>query len=135
MKKFNFNLLVSHGDTVRKVSFEEGKNKKIIGIFPFSYSPVFLFTDESELRKRLGADPNSLPHIGFWKSLMSVKDELNKALTELNLPIIEGDYFTSSNYSYDQNLIVTINGGKLSSVYADDRQKAKLRYINIFEEV
>ena len=134
MKKTRFNLLIAHGDTVRKVTFEEGKGKKIVGIFPLSYSPLFLFTDESEQRTRLGADSNSLPHIGFWKSLMGVKNELNEALKELDLPIIEGDYFTASNYSYDQNLIVTIKGEKMSSEYADDKKEAKLRYINIYEE-
>ena len=134
MKKNKFNLLIAHGDTVRKVTFEEGKDKKIIGIFPFSYSPIFLFADESGLRTRLGADSNSLPYIGFWKSLIQVKNELNKALTELNIPIIEGDYFTSSNYSSDQNLIVTIKGDKISSEYADESKKAKLRYVNIYEE-
>ena len=133
MKKFKFKLLVAHGDTARRVSFEEGKDKKIIGIFPFDYSPVFLFTDESDFRTRLGIDVDALPTIGFWKSFMSVKDELNKTLDELNLPIVEGEYFALSNYSYAQNLIVTVNE-KLSSEYADDSKKAKLRYINIYEE-
>lgn len=131
MKKLDLLCLV--GDKLTRMSFDKRKDEKVVGIFPFEKSSVFLYAEEIEEGKRFGANRELTPYIGFWKAIMRVKNEINATLSKLSLPIVEGRYFCSSCYNNDQNLIVTITKDNMTSDYCNDTETAKLRYCDVFE--
>ena len=121
-----------NGEKVR-LPFEEGKNEKVIGIFPFS-SKTYLCVEETTETTRKGADEASIPTFNFFKELYVVVDELNDILTKLNLPIVEGVYFAEPTKTmYDPYWIIGIDERGFTSDYYGSDATAKIRYCGIFE--
>ena len=127
-----FDLLVEDENGKKcRVAFEDRGDAKVLGIFPFAYSSVYLDVDETEETFRRGADEDAIPSLSFWKSLEGVRKKLNQELASLGLPIIEGCYFASTPYGFtDLNWIIGYvpKEERMRSDYYGNSEKAKIRY-------
>ena len=134
-KIYKFDLLCLIKDEKRRLPYNVGRFKTVIGIFPYKDSPVFLYTKETELTVRLGADENKIPTIDFWKEMFAIKDALNTALTDLHLLPLAGNYFARKDSVSYKNWVVSFKEGfntLKESCYANSH-KAKIRYFGTFE--
>lgn len=132
-----FDLLVE-GENGKKcrVAFEDRGDAKILGIFPFAYSNVYLDVDETEETFRRGADEDAIPSLSFWKSLEGVREKMNQELASLGLPIVEGCYFASTPYGFtDLNWIIGYvpKEERMRSDYYGSNEKARIRYNGMLE--
>lgn len=120
----SFDLLCKVDGALTRVSFEEGRNKSPIGIFPFQDSLAYVELCESSFMPRFIAKETSLPTIEFFEKLFAIRDELNRRLKQLQCPIIEGDYFASLN------MIAVFDGEKFEKRCAP-HESAKIRYYGV----
>ena len=132
----HFDLLVEINGKKKRVSYQEGKELKVLGIFPFKQLNVYLESDETEETYRRGADEQRIPSLSFWQDLASYREKLNKDLADLNKPVIEGFYFATTAYgSSDLNWIISYRKGEkfMGSDYYGDQEKARIRYLGVLE--
>ena len=85
-------LLCEVDGVKKRLPFEEGKSKKIVGIFPFA-NDIFLYVEERET-VRTDVDETKIPSRDIFDELHKVRAELNEALSSLGLPIVDGFYFS-----------------------------------------
>ena len=111
-----------NGNQVR-LPFEQGKNHKVVGIYPFPNIDFYIYTHEST--EDMPTFAEKLIPIAIWKCLFQIKDELNRCLSELGLPVFEGLYFAQQDDLY--NLIIDFSQKQIKN---NDYQPicAKVRY-------
>lgn len=127
-------LLCEVDGVKKRLPFEEGKSKKIVGIFPFA-NDIFLHVEEREETVRTDVDETKIPTCDIFDELHKIRVELNEALSSLGLPIVDGFYFAEPIITMHQpSWIVGWNKeGKFCSDYYDTNVQAKVRYCDIFE--
>ena len=126
-------LLCEVDGVKKRLSFEEGKSKKIVGIFPFA-NDIFLYVEERET-VRTDVDETKIPSRDIFDELHKVRAELNEALSSLGLPIVDGFYFAEPIIiTWQPSWVVGWNKvGDFCSDYYDFDVPAKVRYCDIFE--
>lgn len=90
-----FDLLIEVNGAKMRVSFDEGKDKKPIGIFPRKDLSSFLYLDEepeTSCPTRL-EDRRTLLTENFSALLHDIKTELNVRLRQLGKPELKGNYW------------------------------------------
>jgi hypothetical protein len=131
-----FDLLCVEYDIYKRVPFEEGKKLHPVGIFPFATSNVYISLDEHEW-KRSECDENKIPTREFFYHILSLRENLNRCLSILGKPLLEGCYYAKSTYLSDCNWIVGIGGRFGKSIgedfYGDD-ERAKYRAVSTFNQ-
>lgn len=131
-----FDLLCLVGDREIRMSFEKGKSQKVIGIFPFRHSSLYLDVEESKMTQRCKVDNDCIPKIHVWEDIFRMINPLNECLNILQLPILEGSYFAKQNHSSkDDNLIIKIEQDKKQlnfGMFSFDTP-AKARYLKIHQ--
>ena len=126
-------LLCEVDGVKKRLPFEEGKSKKIVGIFPFA-NDIFLYVEERET-VRTDVDETKIPSRDIFDELHKVRAELNEALSSLGLPIVDGFYFAEPIIiTWQPSWVVGWNKvGDFCSDYYDFDVPAKVRYCDIFE--
>ena len=116
-----------------RLPFNEGKNEKVIGVFPFSCN-TYLSVEETQEVTRMGANESKIPTFDFFRELFVVIDELNDTLSRLKLPIVEGVYFAEPTKTLtDPYWVIGIDERGFTSDYYGSDVTAKIRYCGTFE--
>ena len=85
----NFDLLCEVNGKFVRLPFEDGYEKKIIGIFHSRHSNMFLYVDETPETLRDEANEFKIPTVRYWEEIFKVKDELNNTLVSLGFDEID----------------------------------------------
>ncbi len=120
----------------KRVPFEEGKDQRAIGLFPFKDDNHYLGFWEGEFSRKF-ANEERLPTIDFCEQLLPLLPKINLALDILGKPRLQGDYYARANRSDGLNWIVTFDESRLDSLpcdYYDTPDMAKMRYVEEFHE-
>lgn len=133
-----FDLLVEEDGVKRRLPFELGRDKKVLGIFPWSVANIYLEVFETEHTTRLGVNEEDIPPVSFWKSIFKIVDVLNETLTSIGAPVIDGSYFAGTPYPYKEcfNYIVQFkkDAEDLLTDFYTDSTVAKIRHFGTHSE-
>lgn len=110
-----------NGNQVR-LPFEQGRNHEVIGIYPFFNIDFYIYTHEGTEEMRGETYMDKLIPTAMWRCLFQLKDELNLCLSELNLPILDGNYFACDDYD------VIVDFSQKHIKYQSENYYAKARY-------
>ena len=126
-----FDLLIEVNGAKMRVSFDEGKDKNPIAIFPRSDLNSFLYLDETQettCPAKLD-DRRSLLTENFSGLLWDVRPELNARLRQLGKPELTGDYWGYAHeYSGCGYYMARFDFKKhLEFTYYDAKHRAKIR--------
>ena len=130
-----FDLLVEEDGKQFRLPYAQGREKNVVGIFPYAGSNVYLETDEQEETTRIGIDEENVPVVSVWRALHPILDALNSELSSLNLPIIEGAYFTRTLYRSEFNWIAKFFENHVDADMYSTDEVAKIRYVGTYEVV
>ncbi len=131
-----FDLLCLVDNKKVRMSFQKGKDKKVIGIFPFINSSLYLEVEESEMTQRCKVDNDYIPPIYMWEDIFRMIFTINEHLKLLQLPILEGLYFAKqANSSNNDNLIIKIDQDEKQLKFGSfsSEEPAKVRYFKIHQ--
>ena len=120
----------------KRVPFEEGKDQRAIGLFPFKDDNHYLGFWEDEFSRQF-ADEKRLPTIDFCERILPLLPKINRALDILGKPRLQGEYYARTNRSDGLNWIVAFDENNLTSLsddYYDSPEMAKVRYVEEFHE-
>ncbi len=130
-----FDLLCLVDGKELRCSFEKGKDKEIIGIFPFKHSSIYMQTAEKSECSHLMVAGDYIPPIYIWEDIFRMIHSINECLERLNLPILSGNYFAKQNLmskTHNIDMIVNINPEEKYLKYEISLFKdAKVRYFKI----
>jgi len=126
-----FDLLCEISGRRERLPFFMGKDFTLIGIFPFEYEDIYLELKEMPYTNRVNVEENYLPEYDWWAKIFPLRRNLNKCLTVLGKPILEGDYFAKHNQMPTKNWIVKFNDNPngLQGNYYGKMEQAKVRYV------
>ena len=130
-----FDLLVEEDGKQFRLPYAQGREKNVVGIFPYVCSNVYLETNEQKATTRIGIDEENVPVVSVWKSLHPILDALNSELSSLNLPIIEGAYFARTLYRSEFNWIAKFFDNHVDADMYSTDEVAKIRYVGTYEGV
>ena len=130
-----FDLLCQVRGEKKRLPYFMGQFKDVIGIFPFKDSPLYLYTHETEITVRLGANEKKIPTLEFWRKIFEIREDLNKTLVNLNFLPLDGRYFARDvGSSYVEDVVFfkkdDNQSTELSHTY---HSRAKIRYFGTFE--
>ena len=128
-----FDLLCLVSNKLVRLPFAEGKNYNPQGLYPFKNDNRYIRVMESGMIYRRFADENLLLREDFCKQIYPLRKQINKALSLLNKPLLQGCYFAVGKTLSDQNWIVSFDDNptnRLASDYYDD-VPAKARYFGV----
>lgn len=132
VNEHRFDLLVEENGKQLRLPYAQGCRNNVVGIFPYSWSEVYLETSEHEETSRIGVDEDNVPVVNLWKAMHPILDALNSELKSLNLPVVEGNYFARTPYRSDLNWIAKFGKEGVDADFYPDTTKAKIRYIGMY---
>ena len=124
------------GELVR-VPFNKRSVGTPVGIFPFANEEYLELKELKDKRHTdKDVDNDRLLDRDFCMRVATKKDCLNLLLTEMNCPILDGEYLAESNYMKGCGWIVAFDAGKnvIRSDFYGGNEMAKLRYMGWFYE-
>lgn len=128
--------IMSSGELAR-LPFNKRYLGKPIAIFPFK-NAEYIELKERKGKRHTDDDVNEsrLLDVDFCKRVALKRLWLNSFLTELNSPVLEGEYLADNNYMEGCGWIVAFDIGRNSirSDYYGGNERAKLRYMGWFYE-
>ena len=132
---YKYDLLCEVDGKKQRLSYDEGCVEKVIGIFPYKESSVYLETAETHNMTRQNADVAKIPPINFFNEMFNIRYTLNIALADLGFPVLNGDYFANMSFLSHMNWIVSFE--RCNNYMIVDSYpfcvKAKIRYFGVFE--
>jgi hypothetical protein len=108
MQKFDLLCLIN--GVPKRLSFEEGRTKNPIAIFPFA-SDWYLELAQDEGMLRHHVDESRLPDRDIWLEIYKLQDALNLQLRAMGQPELLGSYFARGGRL---NWVVTFDGNRIA---------------------
>ena len=124
-----FDLMCYVNEKFVRLPYEQGKDKQVIGVFPFKDCSFYIDCDETRELETPFVLKNYLLSMDIWEDLARIKDKLNACLKSVGLPVLSGRYYTAT-YSNKYCIIDFSDGNKRTDVYCFQigENKAKVRY-------